>query len=65
MIYTIEGGRERARNREVRAHQEYVRGSAGIDPPFLISALNGGEQSASRPDRFTPVPDIMNYKYVQ
>jgi hypothetical protein len=29
-------------------------GSGGIAPPFLISALDGGEWSASRPCRFTP-----------
>jgi hypothetical protein len=28
--------------------------SGGIAPPFLISALDGGEWSASRPCRFTP-----------
>jgi hypothetical protein len=31
-----------------------VWGSGGIAPPFLTSALNGGEWSASRPCRFTP-----------
>jgi hypothetical protein len=29
-------------------------GSGGIAPPFLTSALDGGEWSASRADRFTP-----------
>jgi hypothetical protein len=29
-------------------------GSGGIAPPFLTSALDGGEWSASRPCRFTP-----------
>jgi hypothetical protein len=29
-------------------------GSGGIAPPFLTSALYGGEWSASRPNRFTP-----------
>jgi hypothetical protein len=29
-------------------------GSGGIAPPFLTSALDGGEWSASRPYRFTP-----------
>jgi hypothetical protein len=29
-------------------------GSGGIAPPFFISALVGGEWSASRPGRFTP-----------
>jgi hypothetical protein len=29
-------------------------GSGGIAPPFLTSALDGGEWSASRPGRFTP-----------
>jgi hypothetical protein len=29
-------------------------GSGGISPPFLTSALDGGEWSASRPCRFTP-----------
>jgi hypothetical protein len=28
--------------------------SGGIAPPFLTSALNGGECSVSRPCRFTP-----------
>jgi hypothetical protein len=29
-------------------------GSGGIAPPFLTSALDGGEWSASLPGRFTP-----------
>jgi hypothetical protein len=29
-------------------------GSGGIAPPFLISALDGGETSASHLSRFTP-----------
>jgi hypothetical protein len=29
-------------------------GTGGITPPFLTSALDGGEWSASRPGRFTP-----------
>jgi hypothetical protein len=29
-------------------------GSGGIAPPFLISALDGGEWSDSSPGRFTP-----------
>jgi hypothetical protein len=29
-------------------------GSEGIVPPFLTSALDGGEWSTSRPGRFTP-----------
>jgi hypothetical protein len=29
-------------------------GSGSIAPPFLPSALDGGERSASRPSRFTP-----------
>jgi hypothetical protein len=29
-------------------------GSGGIAPPFLTSALDGGEWSASRPGRYTP-----------
>jgi hypothetical protein len=29
-------------------------GSGGIAPPFLTSALVGGEWSAFRPGRFTP-----------
>jgi hypothetical protein len=29
-------------------------GTGGIAPPFLISALDGGECSASHPGRFTP-----------
>jgi hypothetical protein len=29
-------------------------GSGGIAPLFLTLALDGGEWSASRPDRFTP-----------
>jgi hypothetical protein len=29
-------------------------GSGGIAPPFLTSALDGGEWSASRPGHFTP-----------
>jgi hypothetical protein len=29
-------------------------GKWGIAPPLLISALDGGEWSASRPGRFTP-----------
>jgi hypothetical protein len=28
--------------------------SGGIDPPFMTSALDGGEWSASRPDCCTP-----------
>jgi hypothetical protein len=31
-----------------------VLGSGGIAPPFLTSALDGGDWSASRPGRFTP-----------
>jgi hypothetical protein len=31
-----------------------VLGSAGIAPPFLISALDGSELSALRRGRFTP-----------
>jgi hypothetical protein len=34
-------------------HHEDVRGSGGIVPLFLTSALEGGEWRASRPDRFT------------
>jgi hypothetical protein len=30
-------------------------GNGGIAPPFLTSALVGGEWSASRPSRFTPM----------
>jgi hypothetical protein len=30
-----------------------TRGSGGIAPPFLSSALDGGEWSASRPGRLT------------
>jgi hypothetical protein len=30
------------------------RGSGDIAPPFLISALDGGEWADSRPDRFNP-----------
>jgi hypothetical protein len=33
---------------------EDVWGSGVIVPPFLSSALHGGERSASRSDRFTP-----------
>jgi hypothetical protein len=33
---------------------EDIWGSGGIAPPFLTSALDGGEWSASRPCRFTP-----------
>jgi hypothetical protein len=29
-------------------------GSGGTAPPFLTPVLDGGEQSASRPGRFTP-----------
>jgi len=29
-------------------------GIGGIDHEFLTSALDGGERSVSRPDRFTP-----------
>jgi hypothetical protein len=29
-------------------------GSGGIAPPFVTSALDAGEWSASRPGRFTP-----------
>jgi hypothetical protein len=29
-------------------------GSGGTVPPFLTSAVDGGERSASRPGRFTP-----------
>jgi hypothetical protein len=32
---------------------EDVWGSGGIAPPFLTSALDGGERSASLPGRFT------------
>jgi hypothetical protein len=32
---------------------EDVWGSGDIAPPFLTSTLDGGEWSASRPDRFT------------
>jgi hypothetical protein len=35
---------------------EAVWGSGGIALPILTSALDGGEWSASRPGRFTPVP---------
>jgi hypothetical protein len=31
-----------------------VGGSEGISPPFLTSALDGGEWSVSHPCRFTP-----------
>jgi hypothetical protein len=34
-------------------HEDIWR-SGGISPPFLTSALDGGEWSASRPGRFTP-----------
>jgi hypothetical protein len=37
-----------------------VWGNGGINSPLLTSVLDGGEWSASRPDRFTPgkrVPD--------
>jgi hypothetical protein len=34
---------------------EDVSGSGGIAPPFLTSAIDGGEWSAPRPGRFTPV----------
>jgi hypothetical protein len=33
---------------------EYIWGSGGIGPPFLTSALDGGEWSASRPGVFIP-----------
>jgi hypothetical protein len=33
------------------SRHEYVWESGGIAPPFLTSALDGGEQSASCPDR--------------
>jgi hypothetical protein len=33
---------------------EHVRGNKGIHPPFLTSALNGGEWSARHPFHFTP-----------
>jgi hypothetical protein len=33
---------------------EEIWGSAGIVAPFLTSAVDGGEQSASRPCLFTP-----------
>jgi hypothetical protein len=32
------------------------KGSGGIAPPFLTSALDGGERSASRPEQIAPVP---------
>jgi hypothetical protein len=32
---------------------EYVWGSGGVNPPLLISALDGDVWSASRPGRFT------------
>jgi hypothetical protein len=35
------------------ARHEDVWGSVGIDPPFLTSALDGGEWKTSRPFRFT------------
>jgi hypothetical protein len=34
--------------------QEDVWGSGNVSAPFLASAPVGGEQSASRPDPFTP-----------
>jgi hypothetical protein len=33
---------------------EDTRGSGGVAPPFLNSALDGGEWSASRPGHLTP-----------
>jgi hypothetical protein len=36
-------------------------GSGGIAPPFLESALDGGEWSASRPYRFTPFETAPQY----
>jgi hypothetical protein len=39
---------------KVVARHEDIWGSRGIAPPFLTSALDGDDQSASRPYRFTP-----------
>jgi hypothetical protein len=40
-------------------------GSGGIAPPFLISALDGGEWSASRPGRFNAgkIRQFIIYEY--
>jgi hypothetical protein len=36
-----------------KVHED-VRGTGGIAPPFLTSALDGGERSTSSPGHFTP-----------
>jgi hypothetical protein len=38
-------------------------GSGGIAPPFLISALHGGEWSVSSPRRFTPGGRSLGYPF--
>jgi hypothetical protein len=41
-------------------------GSGGIAPPFLASALDGGEWSALRLDRFIPgkrAPPVLNVQW--
>jgi hypothetical protein len=39
-------------------------GSECIDPHFLDLALAGGEWSASRPDRFTPVERALGTHWI-
>jgi hypothetical protein len=41
------------------------KGSGGIAPPFLTSALNGGEWSASRPCHFTPVDRALGTHWIR
>jgi hypothetical protein len=47
------------------AVKEVVCGSGDIAPPFLISALDEGEWSASRPSRFTPVEVTLGTHWVR
>jgi hypothetical protein len=41
-----------------------MRGSEGIAPQFLTSSLDGGELTASRPDRFTPGESDLSTHYI-
>jgi hypothetical protein len=36
---------------------QYIWGTGGLAPPFLTSALDGGEWIGSRPGAFTPVQE--------
>jgi hypothetical protein len=39
-------------------------GNRFIAPPFLTSALDGGEWSAVRPDRFTPGESVLDTHWI-